>query len=245
MSHSKRVTAAVILIGDELLSGRTQDVNLQTIANFLAPVGVQVVEARVIGDERETIIHTVNTLRAAHDYVFTTGGIGPTHDDITADCIAAAFGIEIEENPQALAILKAGAEARGRELTPLARRMARIPVGAHLIQNAATGAPGFQTGNVFTLAGVPSIARAMLEDVEHRIEGGAVVYSRTLALPGRTEGQIGAVLADVQTDLADRVAIGSYPHFTSPQDYGVNVVVRGTDEGVLDTALDAIRARLD
>ena len=160
MAHT--VTAAVILIGDELLSGRTQDSNLKTIADFLAPLGVEVREARVIPDVHETIVATVQALRTAHDYVFTTGGIGPTHDDITADAVAAAFGRTIDVRADAVAILKPWYEARGQEINEGRMRMARIPAGAELILNPVSAAPGFMLGNVFVMAGIPSVMRGML-----------------------------------------------------------------------------------
>lgn len=228
MSASKRVTAGVVLIGEELLCGRTRDSNLQTIAQFLQPLGVQVREARVVADDRDAIIAAVNALRSSCDYVFTTGGIGPTHDDITADAVAAAFGATIDERSDALAILIARYEAQGDALTPARRRMARIPSGASLIANPVSGAPGFQLENVFVLAGVPAIMRAMLEDVVRRIEGGAVVESRTIAAPGAREGEIGGPLASLQADHPD-VALGSYPYYRGPGDYGVNLVARGAD----------------
>jgi molybdenum cofactor synthesis domain-containing protein len=174
------VTAAVILIGDELLSGRTQDTNLKTIADFLNPLGVEVREARMIPDVHATIIATVNELRAAHDYVFTTGGIGPTHDDITADAVAAAFGKTIDVREDALAILRPYYQARGQEINEGRIRMARIPQDAELILNPVSAAPGFQLGNVFVMAGVPSVTRGMLQDVGHRIRGGAIVHARTV-----------------------------------------------------------------
>ena len=169
------VTAAVLLIGDEILSGRTQDTNLRTIAQFLAPLGVEVREARVVPDVHETIVATLNDLRARHNYVFTTGGIGPTHDDITADAVAAAFGQHIDVREDALKILRPYYEARGQEINDGRIRMARIPDGASLIHNPVSAAPGFQMGNVFVMAGVPSVMRGMLLDVAHRIEGGAVI----------------------------------------------------------------------
>ncbi|RYZ13749.1 MAG: competence/damage-inducible protein A, partial [Alphaproteobacteria bacterium] len=159
------VTAAVILIGDEILSGRTQDSNLKTIAEFLNPLGVEVREARVIPDVHETIVDTVRTLSARHDYVFTTGGIGPTHDDITADAVAAAFGRTIGVRADAMAILKPWYEARGQEINEGRMRMARIPDGAELIHNPVSAAPGFMLGNVFVMAGIPSVTRGMLQDV--------------------------------------------------------------------------------
>jgi len=237
----RQVKAAVLLIGDELLSGRTQDVNLRTIAKFLAPLGVQVAEARVVADVPEQIIAALNALRAAHDYVFTTGGIGPTHDDKTADAVAAAFGAPIGVRDDARAIL----EAHYKGASPLndARlRMARIPDGAVLIANPVSKAPGFQLGNVFVLAGVPSIMRGMLEDIAHRIEGGAVVRAVTVRAKGVREGDIAHGLADMET-AAPNVSFGSYPWFT-PDGFGLHLVARSSDEAALAKAGDDLIALL-
>ena len=176
MTVPNKVTAGILLIGDELLSGRTRDVNLATIAKFLEPLGVQVEEARILSDNADVIRETVKDFADRFDYVFTTGGIGPTHDDITADCIAAAFGLGISEREDALDELrKRYAED---ELNAARRRMARIPDGASLIDNPVSQAPGFQTRNVFTLAGVPQIMRGMLADISHRIEGQRSIKSQ-------------------------------------------------------------------
>lgn len=156
-------TAAVLIIGDEILSGRTRDSNLNTLARFLAPLGVDLMEARVVGDRQDQIVAALNALRAAHDYVFTTGGIGPTHDDITADAVGAAFGVPVSEHPEALAILERR-YAPG-EFNAARRRMARVPQGGVLIANPVSDAPGFQVENVFVMAGVPKIMEAMLDDV--------------------------------------------------------------------------------
>ncbi|MEL7113668.1 MAG: competence/damage-inducible protein A, partial [Pseudomonadota bacterium] len=181
-------TAAICLIGDELLSGRTRDINTQTIAQFLAPYGIPVQEVRIVPDEQDRIVEAVNTLRATYTYVFTTGGIGPTHDDITADAIAAAFGVSIDEHPDVLKSLAERYAVMKTEFTPARRRMARIPDGASLIDNPVSGAPGFQTGNVFTLAGVPKIVEGMLGDIGHRLKTGAVVKSLTVRGAGLREG---------------------------------------------------------
>jgi len=223
------VTAGIILIGDELLSGRTQDTNLATIAKWLEPLGVQVGEARIVADDSDVISETVRIFSARFDYVFTTGGIGPTHDDITADCIAAAFGLGISEREDAIAMLRERYELS--ELNAARRRMARIPDGASLIKNPVSQAPGFQTKNVFTLAGVPSIMRGMLPDIEHRIKGGAKVYSRTVQAVGIGEGDAAASLAEIEKAYVG-VSIGSYPFFNADL-RGVNFVARGRDEAVL------------
>lgn len=236
----RQVKAAVLLIGDELLSGRTQDVNLQTIAKFLAPLGVQVAEARVVGDIPDQIAAAVNELRAKYDYVFTTGGIGPTHDDKTADAVAAAFGVNIGVRDDARAIL----EAHYKGAPPLneARlRMARIPDGATLIANPVSRAPGFQIGNVFVMAGVPSIMRGMLQDVGPRIEGGAVVRSRTVRGRGVREGAIAAGLEKLEAEAGGLVSFGSYPWF-SPEGYGLHLVARSADAAALAKAAEDLKA---
>ncbi len=237
MAKDRQVTAAVLLIGDELLSGRTRDLNLPEIAKFLSPLGVSVAESRVVQDDQDEIVAAVNHLRGRYDYVFTTGGIGPTHDDITADAIAAAFGLKIDVRADALALIEDWYARSKTPLTESRKRMARVPEGASLISNPVTGAPGFQTGNVFTLAGVPKIVRAMLEDVAHRIEGGAVTHSRTVATDGLREGD----LADGLGALAKAypgVSIGSYPYFLEGRDgeinRGTNLVARSTDKALLD-----------
>ena len=229
MTNGKRVTAGVLLIGDELLSGRTQDTNLAEIAKFLGPLGVQIGEARILSDNADIIRDTVKAFSERFDYVFTTGGIGPTHDDITADCIAAAFDLGISEREDALNELRKRYE--DNELNDARRRMARIPDGASLIANPVSQAPGFQTRNVFTLAGVPQIMRGMLADITHRIEGGAKVFQITVSVSNVGEGDAAAGLAKIE-GAYDGISIGSYPWFNEDL-RGVNFVARGTDEAVL------------
>jgi molybdenum cofactor synthesis domain-containing protein len=238
MSHT--VTAAVLMIGDELLSGRTQDTNLKTIATFIAPLGVQVKEARVVSDEPERIAEAVNALRGAYDYLFTTGGIGPTHDDKTADAVALAFGVSIAVRDDAKAILLAhyGGEDK---LNEARLRMARIPEGASLIANPVSKAPGFQLGNVFVMAGVPSIMRGMLEDVGPKLAGGAVMQSVTLRCKGLREGDLAAGFAAIEARLPG-VTLGSYPWFVPGQDYGVHLVARSQDGALLQEAAVAMAA---
>jgi molybdenum cofactor synthesis domain-containing protein len=242
---SRIVTAAVLLIGDEILSGRTQDTNLRTIAQFLAPLGVEVREARVVPDIQDVIVATLNHLRATYDYVFTTGGIGPTHDDITADAVAAAFGVGIDVRPDALAILTDWYKGRGTEMNPARLRMARIPDGADLILNPVSGAPGFQIGNVFTMAGVPAVMRGMLEDIPRRIQGGAVVLARTVKGKGMREGDIAAALGKLAQDTP-AVSFGSYPWMrpgaAGEIDYGVALVARGRDPAAMEAAGEALAA---
>ncbi len=237
-------TAAVLLIGDELLSGRTRDINLSQIATFLAPLGIPVKECRTVSDEQADIIEAVNALRAKYTYVFTTGGIGPTHDDITADAIAAAFGVGIGEHDEALAILTERYAASGIEFTKARRRMARVPEGASLVKNPVSGAPGFQTGNVFTLAGVPSVARVMLEDIGHRLESGAVVHSVSVRGRGAMEGALADLLGALAKEQPD-VSFGSYPWFKSRDDHGVTLVARGTDREDIERAALAMEGVLE
>lgn len=233
-------TAAVLMIGDELLSGRTRDINLQQVAQFLEPLGIPVREARVVSDVQEEIVAAVNDLRAKYTYVFTTGGIGPTHDDITADAIAAAFGVGISEHPDALKDMAERYAKMGTEFTPARRRMARVPHGASLVANPVSGAPGFQTGNVFTLAGVPSIARAMLEDIGPRLETGAVVHKVTVRGKSLREGDIAEGLGAIAKE-SPGVAIGSYPWYGAIDDHGVALVARSVDIA----ALAAAQAKLE
>jgi molybdenum cofactor synthesis domain-containing protein len=233
-------TAAVLLIGDELLSGRTRDINLQQIAQFLEPLGIPVCEARTVPDIQDEIVAAVNALRAKYTYVFTTGGIGPTHDDITADAIAAAFGVGISEHPEALRDMAARYAAMNTEFTPARRRMARVPHGASLVVNPVSGAPGFQTGNVFTLAGVPQIARAMLEDIGPRLQSGAVVHKVTVRGKGLREGDLAEALGQI-AKASPGVGIGSYPWYGSYEDHGVALVARSTNA----EALAGVQAQLE
>ena len=236
------VTAAVILIGDEILSGRTQDTNLKTIADFLTPLGVEVREARVIPDVQETIVATVNDLRARFDYVFTTGGIGPTHDDITADAMAAAFGRGIDVRADAMAILAPYYAARGQEMNEGRLRMARIPDGAELILNPVSAAPGFQLDNVFVMAGVPAVTRGMLQDVGTRIRGGSVVHSRTVRAAGVREGDIAAPLGAL-AKATPEASLGSYPFMrlvNGQTEFGTNLVARGRDSEAVDRCVAAL-----
>ncbi len=234
-------TAAVLLIGDELLSGRTRDINLQQIAAYLAPLGIPVRESRTVPDIEDEIVAAVNDLRAKYTYVFTTGGIGPTHDDITADAIAKAFGVGISEHPEVIAMLQARYDAMNTEFTAPRRRMARIPHGAMLVANPVSGAPGFQTGNVFTLAGVPQIARAMLEDIGPRLETGAVVHKVTIRGTGMREGDIAEPLGALARDMPE-VAFGSYPWFRAIGDNGVHLVASTIREDLVEEAAARLSA---
>jgi molybdenum cofactor synthesis domain-containing protein len=233
------VRAAVLLIGDELLSGRTQDTNLRTIAEFVAPLGVQIAEARVVSDEPGEIVAALNALRVRYTYVFTTGGIGPTHDDKTADAVTAAFGVAIGVRADARAILEA--HYGTTDINEARLRMARIPDGATLIANPVSKAPGFQLGNVFVMAGVPSIMRAMLEDVGKRLDGGAVVRSVTIRAKGLREGDLAAPLEALQK-AQPNVSFGSYPWYQPPDGYGVHLVARTADADALNRAQGALLA---
>ena len=227
-----RVTAAVLIIGDEILSGRTQDTNLRDIARYLATFGVDLAEARVVPDIRAEIVAALNALRTRYDYVVTTGGIGPTHDDITAEAVAAAFEVELAEHPEILAMMQA---RWGGELTPARRRMARVPVGGSLVKNPIQGPPGFTIGNVFVLAGVPMVMRGMLEDVGPRMRPGAVTISRTVRVEGSGEGVIAAPLEAV-AKAHPAMSLGSYP-FYGQDGYGSNLVLRGRDAAEVEATV--------
>ncbi len=239
MASSKRVTAAVMIIGDEILSGRTQDTNLNHIARYLGTLGVDLSEARVVPDVEDEIVTALNHLRAKYSYVITTGGIGPTHDDITADCVAKAFGVELYEHPEIIEMMTA---RWAGELNAARRRMARVPVGGSLVKNPVQGPPGFQIGNVFVLAGVPAIMRGMLEDVGPRLEGGAVTISRTLKVDGSGEGVIAAPLEAV-AKAHPELSLGSYPFF-SPEGYGSQLVIRGRDPAEVEATLAELESAL-
>ena len=242
MPQSEKVTAAVLVIGDEILSGRTQDTNLNYIAKFLGGLGIDLSEARVVPDIEDEIVAALNALRARYDYVFTTGGIGPTHDDITADAVAKAFGVGIDYNEEALQLL--GSRYREGEFNVMRKRMARVPDGATLIKNSVSTAPGFQIENVFVMAGVPMIMRAMLEEsVASRLKRGRVVISATVSAK-ILEGRIAGPLADIQKRFPE-TSIGSYP-FYGDDGFGVQLVVRGREGAEVEEAAraieDAIRA---
>jgi molybdenum cofactor synthesis domain-containing protein len=238
-ASQQRVTAAVMIIGDEILSGRTQDVNLNAIAKYLASFGVDLAEARVVGDIEAEIVDALNALRARYDYVITTGGIGPTHDDITADAIAAAFGVELYEHPEILAIMQG---RWGNEVNAARRRMARVPQGGELVKNPVQGPPGFTIGNVFVLAGVPQIMRGMLEDVGWRLRSGAVVIARNVRVDGTGEGVLAEPLETVAKAHPD-LSLGSYPFF-GPSGFGSNLVIRGRDEAEVEATVVELVAAL-
>ena len=232
MSDERIWTAAVLVIGDEILSGRTQDKNVSQIATWLEVQGIRLREVRIVPDVEEEIVEALNAIRARYDYVFTTGGIGPTHDDITADCIAKAFGVGISEHPEAVARMTRhyGDVAL---FTPARRRMARVPHGGLLVDNPVSVAPGFQMENVFTFAGIPKVAEAMFQSMKHKLVGGTPVLSRTVRtnLP---EGIIAEPLGALQQRYDD-LDIGSYPAFRNGKP-SVSLVLRGTDDARLAAA---------
>ncbi len=239
MHSSGNPTAAVLVIGDEILSGRTQDVNINTIARFLGERGIDLKEARIVSDDMDAIVEALNALRIRHDHVFTTGGIGPTHDDITANAVAAAFGVPISHHPEAVRILRAYFREMGREETEARMRMARIPEGAELIPNPVSRAPGFRIGNVFVLPGVPRIMEAMLHELEKHLAKGTPVRSVTVEarLP---EGDLGDPLRRLAAEHPD-VSIGSYP-FHEGGCLGARIVIRSRDAGALERAVQAVRS---
>ncbi|AWK87347.1 competence/damage-inducible protein A [Azospirillum thermophilum] len=228
-------TAAVLIIGNEILSGRTKDANLGHIAEKLSDIGVRLREARVVPDLEEEIIAAVDALRARYTYVFTTGGIGPTHDDITSECIARAFGVPLERNPEAVARLERH-YAPG-QLNEARLRMANIPAGATLIDNPISQAPGFRIGNVFVMAGVPNIMQAMLDGILPKLAGGPALHARTVSCT-LGEGVIAAELGALQDRYAD-LEIGSYPYFRNGY-FGTSLVLRGTDEGRVVAATEEL-----
>jgi molybdenum cofactor synthesis domain-containing protein len=238
-SSPASVTAAILVIGDEILSGRTKDKNIGYIAEYLTNIGIELREVRVVPDVQEEIVAALNALRARYTYIFTTGGIGPTHDDITADSVAAAFGVSIDHDPRAIAML--AERFPPDQLNEARLRMARIPAGADLIANSVSKAPGFNIGNVYVMAGVPSIMQAMLDVVAPTLQTGVKILSDTVRA-GLREGDIGTALAEVAKAHPD-VSIGSYPFFseTGPD---TNVVVRSRDPEALAAAMEAVKAMI-
>jgi molybdenum cofactor synthesis domain-containing protein len=230
-------TAAVLLIGDEVLSGRTKDKNLGFIADYLTSLGIDLKEARVVSDQEDAIVEAVNALRSRYSYVFTTGGIGPTHDDITADAIAKAFGVNISHHPEAVEILTTYFKTIGREPNEARMRMARTPEGAALIYNSVSKAPGFWMENVYVMAGVPKVMNAMMDELAPGLVHGAPMLSRTIQFLGG-EGDIAKPLKEVQ-DRFPGVTIGSYP-FETPDGFATNLVMRSRDPNLLDRAVNDV-----
>ena len=244
---SERIwTAALAVIGDEILSGRTQDKNVAQLAAWLNVQGIRLREVRIVADVEDAIVEAVNALRARNDYLFTTGGIGPTHDDITVDAIAAALGVEVVVHPEARAVLERHYETRGG-LTDARLRMARVPAGATLIENRMSGAPGIRAGNIFILAGVPHITAGMLDALTGTLEGGRPVLSATIGcwVP---ESEVADLLRATERahagDGESAIAIGSYPFFREGR-VGANFVVRGTEQARVDACVADLTARLE
>lgn len=241
-ASDKSATAAVLVIGDEILSGRTQDINSHYIARFLGVLGIDLKEVRVVGDVEDEIVQALNALRARYTLVFTTGGIGPTHDDITADAVARAFGVDIGYHPQAYALLEA--RYPPGEFNDMRKRMARVPHGALLVINAVSAAPGFHIGNVYVLAGVPAVMRAMMEALAPDLPRGLTVQNVTIEA-NLAEGVIAPGLAEIQKTHGD-VAIGSYPYYREGADkpFGAQLVIRGRDGAAVESAALAVEQLL-
>ena len=236
------VTAAVLVIGDEILSGRTKDKNIGYIADYLTAIGIDLKEVRVVSDDESAIVEALNALRAKYTYVFTTGGIGPTHDDITADCIAKAFGVALPYHPEAVAILKERLAKTGGELNEARMRMARIPEGAALVVNKVSGAPGFWIGNVITMAGIPTVMQSMLDEVAPKLKTGTKLISETIRADAK-EGDVGTELGAIAKAHPDTI-IGSYPFFDDKLGPNTNIVVRARDAGKLAAAKAAVESML-
>jgi molybdenum cofactor synthesis domain-containing protein len=234
------VTAGLLVIGDEILSGRTKDKNIGYIAEYLTGIGIELKEVRVVADSEGAIVEALNALRHRYAYVFTTGGIGPTHDDITADCVAKAFGVTIDYDPRAVAIMRE--RFPEQELNAARMRMTRIPAGADLVLNKVSKAPGFWIGNVIVMAGVPTIMQAMLDEVAPKLRTGVKIMSETVRADAR-EGDIGTELGEVAS-AHPAVMIGSYPFFDETLGPNTNVVLRSRDPHKLAHAKVAVEAML-
>jgi len=241
MADEPAVTAAILVIGDEILSGRTKDKNIGYIADYLGQIGIDLREVRIVPDVEDDIVEAVNALRHRYTYVFTTGGIGPTHDDITADAVAKAFGVPIVEDPRAIALLLE--RIKPEDLNAARRRMARIPQGCELVENKISKAPGFMIGNVVVMAGVPSIMQAMLDGVAPRLKTGAKMLVESVEAGNLPEGLYAADLADIAERHAG-VSIGSYPAFVDGR-FRNQIVLRSKDEAALAAAIAETRALVD
>ncbi len=237
MSKDKVWTAALIVIGDEILSGRTHDKNIAQVASWLQVQGIRLTEARVVSDDMQAIADAVNAMLAAYDYVFTTGGIGPTHDDITVDAVAAALGVDVVVHPEARAILEDYYMDKPGGLTEARLRMARVPEGSDLIPNRMSGAPGIRRGNLFLMAGVPHITAQMLDGLTGQLEGGEPLITVTVGC-WTAESEVADILREVEK-AHEGCQIGSYPFFREGQ-IGANFVVRSTSRDVLDSAVDTL-----
>ncbi|MDX3909303.1 MAG: molybdopterin-binding protein [Sphingobium sp.] len=234
-------TAALVIIGDEILSGRTQDKNIAQIASWLNVQGIRLKEVRVVADDQDAIVEAVNLLRARNDYLFTTGGIGPTHDDITVDAIAVALGVDVVVHPRAKMALEGYYESRGG-LTEARLRMARVPEGSELIENRMSGAPGIRHGNIFIMAGVPHITAGMLESLTGKLEGGLPLLSRQVGC-WVAESEVADILRATEK-AHDACQIGSYPFFREGR-VGANFVVRSTDADAVDSCIADLKAALE
>lgn len=235
------VTAALLVIGDEILSGRTKDKNIGTVADHLTALGIRLREVRIVADDEGAIVEAVNQLRHRYSYVFTTGGIGPTHDDITAESVAKAFGVAIDVDPRAVRLMEPEYRRRGLELTQARLRMARIPDGAALIANSVSIAPGFRLGNVIVMAGVPSIMQAMLTDVSADLKTGARLFAASLSM-AYPEADMADIFAAHQKSFPS-VIMGSYPHWENGT-YNTELVLRCVDQEVLDEAVRTLADKL-
>lgn len=230
-------SAAIIVIGNEILSGRTQDININYIARHLAIAGIKLKEARIIPDDRKVIVNTINEIKAAVDYVFTTGGIGPTHDDITSDCIAEAFGVPNQIHPESFKILE---DFFSKENFNEARqRMAHLPLGAKPIANPVSIAPGYVIGNVYVMAGVPQIMQAMLDNIIPTLRHGEPILSKTWYAYHASEGKVAADLNDIQNKFP-QIDIGSYPFYKSEKQNGIALVTKGQDKQAIEQAAKEI-----
>ncbi|MBP2547111.1 molybdenum cofactor synthesis domain-containing protein [Neorhizobium galegae] len=238
---SRIVTAAMLAIGDELLSGRTKDKNIGHLADLFLLSGIDLKEVRIVADEEEAIVEALNALSRRYTYVFTSGGIGPTHDDITADAVSKAFGLPCEHDAAAMQLLAAMYERRGMEFTDARKRMARMPRGARHIANPVSTAPGFIVENVYVMAGVPQVFQAMVDNILPELETGAKMLTRSLACP-YGEGDIGTLLGAIQKAHPD-TSIGSYPKYDG-QRFSTELVVRARDAAALDAASEAISAMI-
>ncbi|MCP4183539.1 MAG: competence/damage-inducible protein A [Hyphomicrobiales bacterium] len=233
MTQPTLVSAAMIAIGDELLSGRTQDKNIAHLARFLNVKGIDLAEVRIVADDSQAIVEAVNTLRSQHDYLFTSGGIGPTHDDITTEAIAKAFGVQVITHKQAYSRLASHYHSRNIEFTPARQKMAQTPENAILIDNAVSVAPGYIIQNVYVMAGVPAVFNAMILSVEPQLQGGAILLSASIDCP-HGEGTIGGELTLIAKQNP-HVSIGSYPRFDQ-QTYSTQIVMRSHSQDALDEA---------
>jgi molybdenum cofactor synthesis domain-containing protein len=242
MSRSDVVTAAVLVIGDEILSGRTKDKNIGYIADYMTALGIDLKEVRVVSDDENAVVTALNALRNTYTYVFTTGGIGPTHDDITAECVAKAFGVPLNFDPRAIAIMSERAAKMGTEMNEARMRMTRIPEGGDLVANKVSGAPGFWIGNVITMAGIPSVMQAMLDEVAPKLKTGVKMMSESVRADAR-EGDVGTELGVIAKAHPETI-IGSYPFIDEKGGPNTNLVIRSRDPEKLAAAKAAVEAML-